>query len=92
MRWALLIALSCVPPISAAQAPPARNVESSGGMVITGDREAPLVLHIVPWQEPKAVVPAQVPLQPLLPDVVDRARGVLEDPANGRPDTRQSAP
>lgn len=80
-HWMLLVALSCVPLICVAQSK-GRPVESSGGMVITGDREAPLVLHIVPWQDPKAVVPPQVPLQPLIPVVVDSVRGVFNEPDN----------
>ena len=84
-HWLLLVAISCAPTIVLAQKPPARAAETSGGIVITGDREAPLVLHIVPWQEPKPVVPPHVSLQPLLPEVVDSPRGVLEDPLNRPP-------
>lgn len=79
-RWLATIALSCVPLVSAAQERPA---EGAAGMVITGDREAPLVLYIVPWQEPKPVPPPPPPLQSLLPAVVDRPDGgVLDDPKN----------
>lgn len=82
IRVAMLIALSFAPSLAGAQAPPARPAEATGGMVITGDREAPLVLHIVPWQEPKPVAPPRVPLQDLLPVVVDQVRGVLDEPTN----------
>ena len=82
IRGAMLIALSFLPSLAGARAPPARPAEATGGMVITGDREAPLVLHIVPWQEPKPVAPPRAPLQELLPAVVDRPQGVLDDPAN----------
>lgn len=78
-RACLLIALSCWPALGAAQAPP-RPGDAAAGMVITGDREAPLVLHIVPWQDPKPVAPPAVPALPLLPTVVDRSRGILDLP------------
>lgn len=81
----LLVAISCSPVIAQAQNPPAVAASATGSMVITGDREAPLVLHIVPWQEPKPVVPPPVALQQLLPEVVDQPRGVLEDPLNRPP-------
>lgn len=85
-RWPVLIALSCVPLVSAAQERPAEV--PAAGMVITGDREAPLVLYIVPWQEPKPVQAPQPPLQPLLPAAVDRPDGgVLDDPRNRAPGT-----
>lgn len=51
-------------------------------MVITGDREAPLVMSILPWAEPKPVVPPEAPLQPLLPQVIDYNRSLVDDPAN----------
>lgn len=58
----------------------ARMAPADQGMVIRGDQEAPLVLYIVPWQEPKALeLPA--PLIPLLPQVFDRERSLIDDPA-----------
>jgi hypothetical protein len=51
-------------------------------MVITGDRDAPLVLHIVPWQEPAPVELPKAPRQRLVPVVVDRLRNILEEPVN----------
>lgn len=56
-----------------------RSTPADQGMVIRGDQEAPLVLYIVPWQEPKAIeLPA--PLVPLLPQVFDRERSLSDDP------------
>jgi hypothetical protein len=102
-RWLALIALLCVPQITAAQAKapqrpsaaagqPAKGItqqqpvkgdpQQQPGMVITGDREAPLVLHIVPWQEPKPVLPRELSRQALIPDVLDYAPSVLEAPEN----------
>lgn len=59
----------------------ARPAPADQGMVIRGDQEAPLVLYIVPWQEPKALeLPA--PLIPLLPQVFDGERSLIDDPAH----------
>lgn len=54
----------------------------AAGMVITGDREAPLVMSIIPWAEPKPVVPPEAPLLPLLPQVIDYNRSLVDDPVN----------
>lgn len=67
----------------------ARTVPADQGMVIRGDQEAPLVLYIVPWQEPKAVeLPA--PLVPLLPQVFDRERSLVDDPVHRSIDSNRS--
>jgi hypothetical protein len=69
-------------PQGAAGQPVKEAAQQQPGMVITGDREAPLVLHIVPWQEPKPVPPREIPLQPLIPQVLDYAPSVLDAPEN----------
>lgn len=88
-KWPVLIALSCAPQLAAAQA---AGGAQQPGMVITGDREAPLVLYIVPWQEPKPVVPPQMPGQELMPPVVDHLRSVLDEPENRPPGPAAKAP
>lgn len=66
-----------------------RTAPADQGMVIRGDQEAPLVLYIVPWQEPKAMeLPA--PLVPLLPQVFDRERGLVDDPVHRSIDLNRS--
>lgn len=52
------------------------------GMVIRGDQEAPLVLYIIPWQDPKLPEIPLPPLTPLLPKVFDHEHSLIEDPAN----------
>ena len=64
------------------QAAPPSQASPVAGMVITGDREAPLVLSIIPWVEPKPVTPPVIPLQALLPKVIDYNRPLLEEPDN----------
>lgn len=72
-----------------AAAKSARTVPADQGMVIRGDQEAPLVLYIVPWQEPKAMeLPA--PLVPLLPQVFDRERSLIDDPVHRSIETNRS--
>lgn len=44
---------------------------STQGMVIAGDREAPLVLYVVPWQEPKPVPPRAAERSALIPNVYE---------------------
>jgi len=78
---ALALALSAVPHAVLAQTDAAATsaTPAAPGMVITGDREAPLVLYIVPWQEPRTAAP-EVVLQPLLPKVLDQSRSLADDP------------
>lgn len=52
-------------------------------MLVTGDREAPLVLSIVPWAEPTSAAPPDVPLHPLIPKVIDYNRRLSDEPASG---------
>lgn len=78
--WHLLGALCCLPAWAAPAGSP--GSQQSPGMVITGDREAPLVLYIVPWQEPKALPPPAALMQTLLPNVIDYNRSLIEDPLN----------
>ena len=40
-------------------------------MVVTGDREAPLVLYIVPWQDPKPLSLPDVEFPSVIPKVFD---------------------
>lgn len=54
---------------------------SANGIVITGDREGPLGLHIAPWQEPAALLPDAL-IQSRLPKVFDDPRGLAEDSVN----------
>jgi hypothetical protein len=66
-----------------------RTTPADQGMVIRGDQEAPLVLYIVPWQEPKAMeLPA--PLIPLLPQVFDHERSLIDDPVHRSLDLNRS--
>lgn len=84
VRIALLFFLSAwLAPVSGATAAskPSRGVPGDQGMVIRGDQEAPLVLYIVPWQEPKALE-LSPPLIPLLPQVFDGERSLIDDPVN----------
>lgn len=48
------------------------------GMVVTGDHEAPMVLTIIPWQEPKLEQAPGAPLLEVLPTALDRDQGVAE--------------
>lgn len=60
-----------------------RPAESSAArMLITGDREAPLILSIIPWSEPKMTALPEVPLYPLLPIVFDGAVNLVDEPGN----------
>lgn len=59
---------------------PSTPPKTDAGMVVTGDQEAPLVLTIVPWQEPKQLPPPPVSVAPIVPVVLDHERGVAEDP------------
>lgn len=78
----LVLALLVAPHSVLAQADAAApGGAAAPGMVITGDREAPLVLYIVPWQEPRTEAP-EVVLQPLLPKVLDQLRSLADDPLN----------
>jgi hypothetical protein len=60
---------------------PVTSPKADAGMVVTGDQEAPLVLTIVPWQEPKPLAaPPPAGVLPALPLVLDHERGVAEEP------------
>lgn len=69
-----------------AQQPPAKRASTQAsaadaGMVVTGDQEAPLVLTIVPWQEPRPRPAPPPPITvPALPDVLDHDRGIADEP------------
>jgi hypothetical protein len=52
-------------------------------MLIKGDQEAPMVLYIVPWQEPRVPEVPEADLQPVLPKVLDDDFGIL---GRSRPD------
>ena len=69
-------------PIKSSQAAVPAQASPVAGMVITGDREAPLVLSIIPWVEPKPVAPPVIPLPALLPKVIDYNRPLLDEPDN----------
>lgn len=79
------------PSVSGAPAPSntARTASADQGMVIRGDQEAPLVLYIVPWQEPK-VLELPPPLIPLLPQVFEGERSIADDPAHRSIDLNRS--
>lgn len=74
---------------AAAASNSARTASADQGMVIRGDQEAPLVLYIVPWQEPKALE-LPPPLIPLLPQVFDGERSLADDPAHRSIDLNRS--
>lgn len=85
---ALIVVAAYGAPAVAAPSPKATAAKEApqsapaAGMVITGDREAPLVMSIIPWAEPKPVVPPDAPLLPLLPQVIDYNRSLVDDPVN----------
>lgn len=54
-----------------------KPVAEQAGMQIKGDHEAPLVLYIVPWQEPSVPDVPEADLQPVLPNVLDDDFGIL---------------
>lgn len=89
MALALLVVPHSVLAQAAAAAP--AGAAAAPGMVITGDREAPLVLYIVPWQEPRMAAP-EVVQQPLLPKVLDQSRSPADDPLNQANTPVTSAP
>ena len=60
--------------VTATAAPTPANQQ---GMVIKGDQEAPLLLYIVPWQEPRIPEVPEADLQPVLPKVLDDDFGIL---------------
>lgn len=55
-------------------------------MVVTGDREAPLVLYIVPWQDPKPLRVPDVDMPPVIPRVFDTDIETASDRASSRLD------
>lgn len=71
--------------VTAAQAQSAkagsRERSSTNGIVITGEREGPLGLHLAPWQEPAAILPEAM-IQARLPMVLDDPRSLAEDSVN----------
>lgn len=77
---------------SASSSTPPGTPTPTASMTITGDREAPLVLSIIPWADPKAIVPPDVPLQVLLPKVIDYNRSLLDEPINRAVGAPQRAP
>jgi hypothetical protein len=78
-----LAALCFVPFLAIAANPPqAAASASQPGMVIKGDQEAPLVLYIVPWQEPKLPPVPETTRQALIPQVLDDNRSLADDPVN----------
>jgi hypothetical protein len=84
-------------PVLAADAAvtPGPGVSQQPGMIIKGDQEAPLVLFIVPWQEPKPPAAPAVLQQSLLPPVLDDNRSLVDNPVNrsaGQPETAPSPP
>jgi hypothetical protein len=54
-----------------------KAAEYQPGMLIKGDQEAPLVLYVVPWQEPRVPEVPEADLQPVLPKVLDDDYGIL---------------
>jgi hypothetical protein len=87
------LAFALALPAQAQSARPARPAASANGIVITGDREGPLGLHVAPWQEPAAMLPEAL-IQSRLPKVFDDPRGLAEDSVNRQfpPITTASAP
>lgn len=79
----LLVLFANVTPLLGAPANISAAVrQGEQGTVVRGDQEAPLVLFIVPWQEPKTLeVPPPQPI-PLLPKVFDHDRSLVDDPVN----------
>lgn len=75
---------SAAPAVSASRGQPAvgKIVQGDEGTVIRGDQEAPLVLYIVPWQDPKPQPLPEAPLIPLLLKAYDHDRSLIDDPAN----------
>lgn len=67
---------------------------ATGGIVISGDREGPRGLYLVPWQEPVAQLPDAL-LQARLPKVLDDSFGLADDPVNRQfpaPEVARAAP
>lgn len=92
-KTVLLAILFCAPLLAqAADSPPSGNPTQQPGMVIKGDQEAPLVLYIVPWQEPKQPAPPEVPRQALIPAVLDDNKSLVDDPVNRSTVLRMSSP
>jgi hypothetical protein len=55
----------------------AKPADYQPGTLIKGDQEAPLVLYVVPWQEPRVPEVPEADLQPVLPKVLDDDYGIL---------------
>ena len=79
---ALALSLAVAPAFAQRSAAKGSAPAPEAGMVITGDKEAPLVLYIVPWQEPASAAPPAVDVLPLLPQVLDDLRSVADRPAD----------
>ena len=75
----LLLAWS---PSMAQSAPP---VQQEPRMVVRGDQEAPLVMFVVPWQEPKTPAMPGASMLVLWPKVLDHERSFVDEPVNRWP-------
>jgi len=56
----------------------AKTDKPSAAMVVAGDREAPLVLSIIPWAEPRMSALPEAPVVQLLPSVLDSDAGIFD--------------
>lgn len=79
-RIILACGLVAIPACSAiaAAASEVRAPAYQPGMIIKGDQEAPLVLYVVPWQDPRVPEVPEADLQPVLPRVLDDDLGILQ--------------
>jgi hypothetical protein len=64
----------------------AAAAETSGkppkdGMRVTGDRDLPMTLVVLPWLEPAVTLPPAL-MQSGLPQVFERDRSLVQDPLN----------
>ena len=74
-----------LPAEEAATPIPVKKELPSASMLIAGDREAPMVLSIIPWAEPRMPSLTEAPITPLLPKVFNSESGALDESSRRAP-------
>lgn len=84
--WLILgAATSAAAPTQSASTPAgaAKQGETPDRMIISGERDGPLGMRVIPWQDPATVLPDAL-LQAQLPERIDATHSLADDPVNRR--------